>query len=105
MEENLAGTYIIRLFAAFEAAVRSVWEHHFGRDPDTRMVDILTSLTARCHIPADVSQDADDVRAYRNRSVHEAASNGEDPIPLDEACSRLCRFFSWMPEDSEDSGP
>jgi hypothetical protein len=64
------------------------------------MEELLEALAARRRITGDVYEEADAVRQYRNRLVHGPDLKEEDErMPLDEACSRLCRYFSWMPED------
>jgi hypothetical protein len=86
--DNLESTYLIRLFAEFEAA--------FHQATSPRMRDLIDSLAARCLISPEWRDRVHDVRGYRNALVHEG---GEDvqAIGLREACSELCRFFSGLP--------
>ncbi len=66
---NLAGTYIVRLFAAFEAALRSYDRARHG-DPTRRtdasvMIDEIAGKRGR-RIPMGIRQRADEVRRVRN---------------------------------------
>ena len=91
---NLAGTYIIRLFAQFETGLRLYWDRVRGTHPRTQ--DLLDGLAAMRLIPDDPRDKAHEVREYRNGLVHEREEE-VDPIPVGEARGRLCRFFSFLP--------
>lgn len=96
--DNLAPTYLIRLFAEFEAGLREAWSLAFGQTTSPRMQDLIDSFAARRLIPAPWRAAAHDVRAYRNALVHEGGADAP-PIELAEASGRLCRFFSYLPDD------
>jgi len=96
--DKLGPTYLIRLFAEFEAGLREGWARAFGQATSPRMQDLIDSIAARRLIPAPWRTAAHDVRAYRNALIHEGGVDAP-PIGLDEAQSHLCRFFSRLPDD------
>jgi hypothetical protein len=98
---NLEGTYIIRLFAAFEAALRS-YDRARHNDPGrnaraSAMIDAIGGKRGR-GVRTGVRQGAHDVRRVRNFWAHES---DEDPGPMtiDEARARLQTFLSERPEE------
>lgn len=97
---HLEGTYLIRLFAAFEAALRS-YDRAKNHDP-TRQMDaavLIDSIGGRRGqgISTSVRADAQMVRRVRNRWAHED-DNCEDQISLKKAAAHLQTFLSWLPE-------
>ena len=92
--QNLEGTYLIRLFAAFETAVRQYWNTNWDSYPKT--VDLLNGLAARCGIPDTQRDKAHLVRAYRNNLVHEREDE-QETVTIALARSSLCHFFSFLP--------
>jgi hypothetical protein len=98
LEDNLEGTFLLRLYAEFEAGLRDVWKSYFGRDTHPPMKDLLVAI-ANQRIPQDWLEDADAVREYRNALVHEGDTTDIEAVSLAEARSRLCRFFSQLPKD------
>jgi hypothetical protein len=94
--ENLESTYLIRMFAEFEAGLREVWEHAFRRKSHPRVHELSDSLATRCLIPEDWRDHTHAVRSYRNSLVHEGG--GEPPvIGIEVARGDLCRFLSALP--------
>jgi hypothetical protein len=94
--ENLEATYLIRLFAEFEAGLREAWELAFRRTTVPSVRDLIESLHAQRLLP-DVWRDCvHNIRIYRNVLVHEGGGDAQ-PIGLREACSDFCRFFSGLP--------
>jgi hypothetical protein len=96
--DNLEPTYLIRLFAEFEAGLREAWVRALGQATSPRMQDLIDSVAARRLVPAPWRAAAHEVRAYRNALVHEGGADVA-PIGLAEACGHLCRFFSYLPPD------
>jgi hypothetical protein len=96
--DNLEPTYLIRLFAEFEAALRDVWANGFRRSSEPPMRVLIDSVAARRGIPEADRDDVHGVRTYRNNLVHEG---GEDTVPVSfkESLSALGRFLSWFPLD------
>lgn len=93
---NLESTYLIRLFAAFEAGVRHYWATQKPTKPNT--FDLLKGSASRRRIPTTELELADSVREFRNGLVHESAAFPE-PIPLAVARGYLCRFFAYLPPE------
>lgn len=62
---NLESTYIIRIYAEFEAGLRDYWRNYLQRPTHPPMVQLLQSL-ANQRISTDRLEDADAVREYRN---------------------------------------
>lgn len=99
--KNLEGTYIIRLFAAFEAALRS-YDRARHEDPGrnsraSAMIDEIGGRRGR-GIPTRVRQGAHEVRRVRNYWAHESDA-GPGPMTVDEARARLQSFLSELPEE------
>ncbi len=96
MSENLEGTYIIRLFAAFEAGLRSYWSTLRVTDPPSR--DLIDAIAARRSIPDESKESVHEVREYRNGLVHEGEGPAES-VTLSAAARRLQRYFSRLPDE------
>lgn len=99
--ENLEGTYLVRLFAAFEAALRS-YDRARHNDP-TRKEDaavLIDSIGGRRGqgISTSVRADAQAVRQVRNRWAHEDDASAEE-LGIKAAAPRLHKFLSWLPEE------
>lgn len=94
--ENLEGTYIIRLFAEFEAGLRLFWQTARGTNPPRRTQDLLNGVAATRRISHDELVNAHSVREYRNKLVHEREES-MPPISISEARSHLCKFFRFLP--------
>ena len=99
--KNLDGTYIVRLFAAFEAALRS-YDRAKHNDPAREtnaavMIDRIGGKRGR-GIQSGVRERAHDVRRVRNYWAHE-----EDavlaPMTVDEARARLQAYLRELPDE------
>lgn len=98
MSNNLEGTYLIRLFAAFESGLRNRWESSRTTKPPVR--DLIDSIAGSRGAPDELREQVHEVREYRNSLVHE--SDGEtEPVALGVARGRLCTFFARLPENWE----
>jgi hypothetical protein len=96
--DNLEPTYLIRLFAEFEAGLREAWELAFHQTTTPGVRDLIDSLYTQCFIPRDWCDCAQEVRRYRNALVHEGGDDAQ-LIGMREACSDLCRFFGHLPHN------
>jgi hypothetical protein len=90
--ENLEPTYLVRIWAEFETALRSYRRYHTGNPDDQIKAIDLVNWTAALRQGRTVSVTArdlvHDVREYRNLLIHER----DDPAPrvaINEARSRL----------------
>jgi hypothetical protein len=98
MNGNLEGTYLIRLFAAFESGLRSYYATLKVTTPPA--ADLIDSIAARRNVPDDLREEVHGVREYRNSLVHEG-NEAVEAVELGEARSRLCTFFARLPDDWE----
>jgi hypothetical protein len=93
---NLQITYLVRLFAEFEAILRDYWLNGRNRASTPRMVDLMNSVAAYCFMSNDDVQNAHEVRDYRNDVIHEHL---QDPRFDFQTCrSRLACFIRWLPQ-------
>jgi hypothetical protein len=91
---HLGDTYLVRLFAVFEEALREVWATAYKRSSHPRTYDLMQGCAARQHVRHDDLAAAHLVREYRNSILH----GGEAVyVAVPHARSYLCTFFGWMP--------
>ena len=95
---RLEPTYLIRLYAEFEAGLREVWREWFRRSTFPPMEVLIERIGAVREISPDVLAAVHEVRAYRNDLVHDVRG-GAPPVPIDQARSHLCSYFGWLPLD------
>jgi len=92
--ENLERTYTVRIYAEFEATLRTYWRDWRGRTtqpPTQHLIDALTpNLT-----PQDWIDQVHAVRRYRNALVHEGADS-EASFTLAQCRKHICRFLSLL---------
>jgi hypothetical protein len=96
VQDNLEPTFIIRLYAEFEAGLREAWEHYFKRATRPPMRDLLLSI-ARSRSAANCLDAARAVQDYRNNLVHEGDPREMQPIPFEKAQRSLAVFLSRLP--------
>ncbi len=100
-DKNLGGTYIVRLFAAFEAALRSyVRAKHndpAGTTDASVMIDEIGGKRGR-GIQMGVRQRAHEVRRARNYWAHESDQD-PGPMTVDEARARLQAYLHDLPDE------
>lgn len=100
-DRNLEGTFLVRLFASFEAALRS-YDRARHNDPSRDQVAsvLIDTIGGRRGqgISTAVREGAHAVRNVRNYWAHES---DEIPAPMTiaEARARLQRYLSWLPEE------
>lgn len=98
---NLEGTYLVRLFAEFESALRS-YDRARHNDPTLKtdasiLIDTIGGRRGQ-GISANVRLGAHAVRRVRNHWAHERDATSER-MPIAEARARLQQFLSWLPEE------
>jgi len=96
--DHLSGTYLIRLFAEFETALRIFWATARATVPPARTRDLLDGVASNRRIQGPALVNAHAVREYRNSLVHEREV-AIPPIPLAEARGHLCKFLGFLPRD------
>jgi hypothetical protein len=97
--ENLEATYIIRIYAEFEAALRDYWRTYRGRDTHPTMYQLVNEAIPDEAFSLDVIDNADDVREYRNFLVHDSEDEpGEDIVTftVPRAKSHLCAYLGRL---------
>ncbi len=93
---NLEATYIIRIYAEFEAALREYWSTYLNRITNPKMSQLLKRAIPTQHYPNDVILGADGVREYRNALVHDVGDEWDEtsPVTMEDAKSRLCAYIA-----------
>lgn len=69
--DNLEITYILRLFATWEAILRDFWLHGVGRNTEPDLMQLIDGLVARRKVDPAAVAGVHDLRRYRNEIVHE----------------------------------
>lgn len=91
---HLEGTYIIRVFAEFETALRCfVTAFHLRKPTGTEV--LINRVRDRARIPQSYAHAAHLVRLYRNALVHERTTSAQ-PVTMRESTSSLCTFLSRL---------
>lgn len=95
---NLEATYIVRVFAQFEATLRTFWRPpgKHAALPRTYIKHLMDKTATRTRMPHEVLQQAQQVRDCRNGLVHEEATGSQ--MTLAQCRSHLCRFLSHLPQ-------
>jgi hypothetical protein len=97
---NLEGTYLVRLFASFEAALRS-YDRVRHNDPERHenasvLIDTIGGRRGQGISDADRAG-AHAVRRVRNYWAHEDDASTES-MTIAAARGRLQKYLSWLPE-------
>ena len=91
---NLEGTFAVRCFTLFEAALRSFWLARVRPSAPAASV-LIDRVAARCGVTDPLRLGAHEARVYRNALVHEGEA---DRLPLHEVAARLGRYVGRMPK-------
>ncbi|MBS0261244.1 MAG: hypothetical protein JSS02_04750 [Planctomycetes bacterium] len=99
-DANLESTYIVRIFAAFEAALRSYDRFHFN-DPDREtsaatMIDQLGALK-QLRVRDDIRVGVHRVRRIRNFWAHDSDMD-PDPMLIDRVRGLLQTYLDKFPK-------
>jgi hypothetical protein len=94
--QDLEKTYLIRLFALFEATVRDFWRQVCGKKSHPLITSLLDRIASRWHMHYDVLSNTHVVRKYRNSLVHGWQAQ---PMTLSEARAYVCTFLSYLPRE------
>jgi len=98
VKQNREATYVVRIFAEFENALREAWREAYRRSSHPSTGDLLDGCARRCRMPIDRLADAHRVRIYRNSIVHDE-SRPAKPASIAEARRFLCRFLGHLPPE------
>ncbi len=93
--KNLEGTYIIRLLAEFESALRRFWATTKETRPRTK--DLIDSLAAHRRVSQELLDQTHEVRIHRNLLVH-GRTKSLSPLPVATARGICCKFLSQLPD-------
>jgi hypothetical protein len=91
----LEATYIVRLFAEYETALRTYWSSNSTRRRRTLAKHLMDNIASKCRIGYDLLSHAQEVREYRNALVHERNRDMQE-IAIAEVRGRLCRFLGRL---------
>jgi hypothetical protein len=97
--QNLEATYLIRIYAEFEAGLRDYWLTYRKRDTRPKMYQLLNEAIPNQHFPQDFIDRADEVREYRNSLVHDIEDElGDDIVhfTVREAKKHLCAYIACL---------
>jgi len=97
--KKLEATYIIRIYAEFEAALRSYWLNYLGKETQPGMYSLVNHAIPNQSFSQDVVDNADKVRRFRNFLVHDVEDDTNvyvEPCTVQEARSYLCKYISRL---------
>jgi hypothetical protein len=94
---NLEATYIVRIFAEFEAALRTYWRQVRGPSyrPRIYVSVLINGVAGRLNASTTWLNNVHKVRECRNKLVHEQPVG--PTLTLAECRSNLCTFLSLLP--------
>jgi hypothetical protein len=92
---GLESTYLVRMFAVFEEALRDVREIVYLKQGPIKTYALLNQCASRQKVKTDHLAGAHRVRDFRNRIVHGGSA---PPVTLPQARAWLCSFFGSMPK-------
>lgn len=93
--EELEGTYIIRLFAEFETALRTFWTTYRPKEPPSRALDLMNGVASTARIDPIRLDDAHTVRRFRNVLAHNRDEPAE-PISIAIVRRRLNKYLGFL---------
>ena len=94
---NLEETYIIRIYAEFEAGLRDYWVTYNRRQTHPGMEQLLNSAIPTQLFSRDTIDRAEAVRIYRNSLVpHRDGISDEDAITVHEAKKFMCAYLACL---------
>jgi hypothetical protein len=96
-DENLEGTYVVRMFAEFETGLRSYWRT-FRPHARPQIEVLLNQIGDRRGVPVDIMRAAHIVREYRNKLVHDRDKDVEH-VTIEHARSRLSKYLARLPTE------
>ena len=102
-DDHLEGTYLIRMFAEFETAVRSHWGTIRPR-ARTQVKSLLDNVGALRGMPSDVIANPHKAREHRNRLVHER-DDVVEAVPFTDARRHLAIYLTRLSSEWDDWCP
>jgi len=98
--DNLEATYLVRLFAEFEAPLRLYWRDVRKRRKTWQTIgaqDLIESVGAYLRVSDALRQRVQRIRELRNALVHRGGAAHLTEIALRLCCLSLCHFLSRLP--------
>lgn len=95
---NLEPTYLVRVYAEFEACLREAWRRSFQRTTFPKMEVLIDRIGNLRQVPAGRVTEVHQVRGYRNDVVHDVRG-GAARVSLGQARSHLCAYIGRLPLD------
>lgn len=92
---GLENTYLVRMFAVFEEALRAVRQIVYQKQGAIKTYTLLNQCASRQKIKSDHLSAAHRVRDFRNTIVH---GGNAPPVTVPQARAWLCTFFGSMPK-------
>jgi hypothetical protein len=92
---NLQVTFVLRLFAEFEAILRDFWAKGIGRTSEPDMRPLMESIARRRGMTDGDLTRANEIREYRNRIIHENLR--DDRFGFPECLRALGLYLKWLP--------
>jgi hypothetical protein len=96
-DENLEGTYLIRMFAEFETGVRTYWRAMRPRARTQAQV-LLDRVGDTRGMSADVIDDVHAARLYRNNLLHHREETAE-VVTISQARACFQKYLSRLPNE------
>lgn len=101
-DTNLSGTHVVRIFAVFDAALRS-FDRSRHNDPNrnenaSTLIDSTAGRKGQ-GISQAVRDGAHEVRAVRNYWAHENEEVSNPVLTMAESRARLQKYLSRLPEE------
>jgi hypothetical protein len=96
---NLEATYLIRIYAEFEAGLRDYWLTYRKKDTQPMMYQLLNQAIPTQHFTQDCIDRADEVREYRNFLVHDIEGEPNDDrksFTVRDAKKHLCAYIACL---------
>lgn len=93
--ENLEGTYLLRMFAEFETAIRSYWRTVKPK-ARTRVEVLLDQVGHKLAVPARVIREVHAVREYRNQLIHDREQEVA-AVSVEDARHWLATYLARLP--------
>lgn len=99
-DDKLEGTYLVRMFAEFETAIRSYWRT-IRPKARTPVEVLLDRVGDRLAVPTAVTRGAQAVREYRNQLVHDRIQMVES-VTIKDARHWLATYLARLPKQWAD---
>jgi hypothetical protein len=93
--DNLELTYVLRLFATFEAILREFWLNGVGRTTEPDLRPLIDSIGRRRSMDAATLATTHDVRDFRNRIMHQNVQVLR--FDFGQCAKSLGAYLSWLP--------